>query len=86
MISIAYRIASLTILLTMLTGCATAIATAHHGPSKQKVRTQVMSDEVVAIARPKQSEQQVTSSNLNGLVMIGLNHSYHITSGGEIIE
>jgi hypothetical protein len=84
MISRFFRIASLALLLTMLAGCATAIATAYHGPSKQKVRTQVMSDEVVAIARPKQSEQQV--NNPNGLVMIGLNHSYHITNGSEFIE
>lgn len=82
------RIISVAILLSMLTGCATALAVGNNNRSlsKHKVTTYLMSDEIVAIAHPKQGAQQDANNHLNGLVMIGLNNSYHITHGVEFIE
>lgn len=78
------RIASLAVLLMMVTGCATALVTGQNRPTKHKVTTHVMSDEIVAIARPKQGEQ--ADNRPDGLVMVGSNNSYHITDGSEFIE
>lgn len=81
------RIISVAVLLSILAGCATSLAIGNNNrsSSKNKIKTYLMSDEIVAIAHPKQREPQ-DNNQPNGLVMIGLSNSYHITHGAEFIE